>query len=613
MWFAYLYRRGADASTWTPDPDEVAAATTEAECVTGILEPPWDLTYELGVDPLPPQIPDIRPELLVPVPRMFARLDTDDWTGQTYEYVGVVENPTAPLPQPPNPLPRAPLEEHSVQAIHLLPEVGMPGQLLVLDAQAELSWQAPGTTGLADGSVTTPKLADGAVTDLKIATSTITGAKLVAATITADKLAPGVVPAPPGAASDTTPGLIQIATTAEVQTGTDTTKAVTPGRLGGRTATETRTGLVELATTAEAVAGTDTIRAVTPAGLEARIATIPAQPAASEATAGILRLATQAEVTTGTDDMKAVTPLKLATRLVNATETQRGLLELATTAEVTTGSTDAAAVTPLKLQQRLTDVLPQAASETVAGLVELATQAEVTTGTDDLRAVTPLKVSTLLTTRVPNGTPLAVPRYASSGQSLETSPLSVDANSNLRLGTAAPGTSAQRAVVLSLGVAPTAAHPSDAVQMWVADQEGVAGQAALHVRHEGGVLTVLGTGLLSRMVFGTASAHGVAAPLVLTVEQSNKLFLCNNPSEIQGIQLPSGISAGIVYTFVNYQASPRGTRILAQAGQTIRLGANVSASGGSVQSQTMGDYVQLAAISSSVWIALSPSMGWTVT
>ena len=436
MWFAYLYRRGAIASEWVPDPDEVAAAPTEAECVTGILEPPWDATYELGVDPLPDQIADIRPQVVAPVPRLFARIDTADWSGQTYEYVGVKEDPTAPAPLPPNPLPREPLEAHSVQAVHLLPPVGAAGQLLALSGTQELVWQDPATTGLADGSVTNPKLAANAVTADKIADSTITGAELAAGTITADKLAVGVVPAPPGTASDTTPGLIQIATTAEVQAGTDTLKAVTPGRLVGRTATETRTGLVELATTAEAVAGTDTVRAVTPAGLQASLAAIPAMPPASEATAGILRIATEAEVTTGTDDSKAMTPLKLATRLVNASETQRGMVELATQAEVTAGSTDQAAVTPLKLQQRLTEVLPQAASETLAGLVELATQAEVTTGTDAVRAVTPLQLQYKLTA-AQTGTALRVTRYTAGGQTQEAVPgMQTSSDGKLGIGSA---------------------------------------------------------------------------------------------------------------------------------------------------------------------------------
>lgn len=69
-------------------------------------------------------------------------------------------------------------------------------------------------------------------------------------------------------------GKIQLATDAEVQTGTDVNKAVTPSSLSARTATETRTGVVELATNAETVTGTDNVRAVTPAGLAAKLATL---------------------------------------------------------------------------------------------------------------------------------------------------------------------------------------------------------------------------------------------------------------------------------------------------------------------------------------------------
>lgn len=71
--------------------------------------------------------------------------------------------------------------------------------------------------------------------------------------------------------TETVKGKIELATVTEVQTGTDTVRAVTPAGLAARTATETRTGIVELATTAEAIAGTDTERAVTPAGLKAAI------------------------------------------------------------------------------------------------------------------------------------------------------------------------------------------------------------------------------------------------------------------------------------------------------------------------------------------------------
>lgn len=71
------------------------------------------------------------------------------------------------------------------------------------------------------------------------------------------------------AASDTVPGIVELADIAETIDGTDDTRAVTPYALSFRSATDVRTGLVELATVAEAIAGTDTARAVTPAGVKA--------------------------------------------------------------------------------------------------------------------------------------------------------------------------------------------------------------------------------------------------------------------------------------------------------------------------------------------------------
>lgn len=78
----------------------------------------------------------------------------------------------------------------------------------------------------------------------------------------------------PPDASATTKGIIEIATLAEVTTGTDTARAVTPQGVKQEIdlvkvdASTTTKGLVELATLAEVTAGTDTTRAVTPEGVK---------------------------------------------------------------------------------------------------------------------------------------------------------------------------------------------------------------------------------------------------------------------------------------------------------------------------------------------------------
>ncbi len=83
-------------------------------------------------------------------------------------------------------------------------------------------------------------------------------------------------------------------------------------------ASTTVAGLVELATSAEATTGTDTSRAVTPAALAAAVGSFV--PGASQTSQGKVELATDAETITGTDATRAVTPasLKAATNALLA-------------------------------------------------------------------------------------------------------------------------------------------------------------------------------------------------------------------------------------------------------------------------------------------------------
>ncbi|MGV9001594.1 MAG: hypothetical protein ACOH18_01400 [Candidatus Saccharimonadaceae bacterium] len=98
--------------------------------------------------------------------------------------------------------------------------------------------------------------------------------------------------------SDTASGIVELATTTETTTGTDTVRAVTPAGVKAvadlkanishthagaditsgtvsasylPASTTTGSGIVELATVAEAITGTDSVRAVTPAGLDAAL------------------------------------------------------------------------------------------------------------------------------------------------------------------------------------------------------------------------------------------------------------------------------------------------------------------------------------------------------
>lgn len=81
------------------------------------------------------------------------------------------------------------------------------------------------------------------------------------------QLSTDLIATPSLAASASQKGIVELATTAETITGTDSLRAVTPAGLAGTVSTATQKGIVELATSAEVLAGTDTVRAVTPAGL----------------------------------------------------------------------------------------------------------------------------------------------------------------------------------------------------------------------------------------------------------------------------------------------------------------------------------------------------------
>jgi hypothetical protein len=200
-------------------------------------------------------------------------------------------------------------------------------------------------------------------------------------------------------ASTTQAGIVQLATNAETQTGTNSTKAVTPAGLSSRAASETLTGIAELATQVETDAGTDDTRIVTP--LKLRTATVYKSDynnkgdilsASGNDTPSILSVGTDGQYlradstqTTGLiwDTISAsditVTPA------INGNTNLNTILNDAIY-DVTSAN---GSLTVSIAATGLVTLTAQAASDTLAGVVELATPAEVITGTNTTLATTP--------------------------------------------------------------------------------------------------------------------------------------------------------------------------------------------------------------------------------
>lgn len=175
-------------------------------------------------------------------------------------------------------------------------------------------------------------------------------------------------------ATETTPGIVQLSTTGQAQTGTDDSTALTPAKLQSVTATATRKGVIELATTTEAQAGTDDVRAITSVVLQGMDPT--------ETIKSPTRVATTAEARTGTANNIMITPLRL--QEVTATETRKGVIEIATQAEVDNGTDTDRAVVPLKLQTRLKSYVDTRLGTTSNLSLGTASTKDFGTGTGDL-------------------------------------------------------------------------------------------------------------------------------------------------------------------------------------------------------------------------------------
>ena len=268
--------------------------------------------------------------------------------------------------------------------------------------------------------------------DSPSSTSTLTIGRSVGQALTADLFFP--------AATITTRGLVELATTTEADTGTNAQLAVTPAGVSqaisdrlvrsdlvaganitlqpgsGNTVTIASTGGGTADGVADSVSFVFSGRTFTGTvgrSVGSDLTDTATLPIASASSFGVLEIATAAEVNTGTDDTRAVTPLRLSDRLRRSDIVAGNNITLTPGSGNTVtidstggggGSNDGVANTlnygfsgrtftgtiGRSVGGDLSDTVDiPAASTTTQGLIEIATPAEASAGSDNTRAVSP--------------------------------------------------------------------------------------------------------------------------------------------------------------------------------------------------------------------------------
>jgi hypothetical protein len=133
-------------------------------------------------------------------------------------------------------------------------------------------------------------------------------------------------------------------------------------------------------------------------------------------------------------------------------------------------------------------------------------------------------------------------------------------------------------------------------------------------RGAAGVVEVLasstGSGALrrSRYVLGTTGSSTLS--LGTTDSTDGIYYNTTSSTGLLTVNLPSA-AAGLIYDGCCFDTD--GIRIVAAAGDDIRVGTSISATAGRIDSSTVGAYISLVAIDATTWVARTIVGPWTVT
>ncbi len=121
---------------------------------------------------------------------------------------------------------------------------------------------------------------------------------------------------------------------------------------------------------------------------------------------------------------------------------------------------------------------------------------------------------------------------------------------------------------------------------------------------------VLGDGGTGLAFFSVEeNTDGVGDPNVLTAAESGKVLTNEGAGAKNYHTLPAAV-AGLNYTFIIKDSD--GMRIVAGAGDTIRIANTVSVAAGYIDSTTIGSVVTLVAINATEWMASTDEGTWAV-
>lgn len=170
--------------------------------------------------------------------------------------------------------------------------------------------------------------------------------------------------------------------------------------------------------------------------------------------------------------------------------------------------------------------------------------------------------------------------------------------------TASIGTSGVGVLAIGTGTAPSSS-PADEFQLYSADQNGVAGNAAMHVRTEvGSFISVISS---AGNFYKRWTQVDTSGTITVSVAQSGTVFANTGASGLVTYNLPAA-ATGLTYAFCVLDAN--GSRVVAAGSDVIYIGSSVTTAGGNIQSTTVGSAVLLVAVGATNWVAIGLTGVW---